>query len=375
MENIGLGYFDSIQITDPEQWRDRLPEYLIEREKYDRWVAMYGTDTFINVVFHNDYCSGRNLVGVAYHLMEMVTKLKKGNLDINPFLRKNGEFGSRHLPGICIYNQPETTITFLHSYISGAFMSSKLAEHCSMDIPFFELMNRSIYDDMGAGVITRFDELDNNDGILLIDFVSKKYAFVMTDTFDPSNAMVPLQKFVPLASDIYMRAFHPENSFATAVNYMEGGKNARLNKKFNRAMKDFDLLSSEDVLEWFPEMQERIPVQARFRPKGLKTPPVFEDAQVMETHFPGTFTAPTQDMLARITVGIFVKVCAKIPQHILAQRVALGLPGFVSERFWVQVTATDGLKITGVINNRTQHVELNEGDEVSFEQRHVYQIQ
>jgi hypothetical protein len=364
LENIGLGYFDSIQINDPEQWRDRLPEYVVEKEKYDRWVAMYGTETFINVVFHNDYCSGKNLVNIACHLMEMATKLRSGELDINPFLRSNWEFGSRNLPGICVYNEPETAIAFLHAYISGSF-TSRLAAHCSSGIPFFELVNRSIYDDQpGAGVIYRFDELDNNDGILLVDMVSKKYCFMMTDTFDPSNAKVEYEKFVPISALDYLLAFHPVIS----------DKDAKTTKVFKKSMIEFNILTAEDVREWFPEMQERIPVQARIRLKGLKTPPVFEDAQELSRRFPDTFEAPSQDVLARITIKSLLKVCALVPQHIQAQRSAAGLQGIISERFWVRVTATDGDKITAVVDNLTQFVELNAGDEISFEQRHVYQI-
>jgi hypothetical protein len=378
VENFGLGYFNSINITDTEQWRDRLPEYLVEREKYDRWVAMYGTDTFINVVFHNDYCSGRDLVGMAYHLMEMTTKLKRGEISINPFLSKNWEYGSRNLPGVCVYNQPETGIAFLHAYVSGAF-SSKLAEYCNGAMPVFELMNRSIYDDSvfnesehPAGLITRFDELDNNDGILLVDMISKKYCFIMTDTFDPSNAKEEITKFTPINASEYIQAFYPEtvrHQDAITVNH-----NIKLNKPFKKVMKGFDVLSLEDVREWFPEMQERIPVEVRFRPKGYKTPPVFEDAQRMAELYPQTFEAPTEEMLSRITVGSSVKVCAKVPKHIQTQRAEAGLLGIISERFWVMVTATDGKILHGTVDNTTQHVELNAGDKISFEHKNVYQI-
>jgi len=375
LENFGLGYFDSIKINEPDHWRDRLSEYIIERERYNRWVAMYGTDTFINVVFHNDYCSGRNLVGIAYHLMELATRLGSGELDLNPFLRKNWEFGSRSLPGVCLYNEPETAITFLHSYISGPF-SSKLAKYCSAGMSLFDLVNRSIYDDMGAGVISRLDELDNNDGILLVDFVSKKHCFMMTDTFDPTNAMVHMEKFTPINATEYLRAFLPETpvQLSEQIIYNNPIENTKFNKPFNKAMKNFKLLSAGDVLEWFPTMQTRIPVQVRIRLKGLKTPPVFEDAQEMNRLYPETFQAPSKEDLSAITINSSVKVCARVPQHIQAQRAAANLQQIVSERFWVRVIAMDGDKITAVVDNITQHIELNAGDEISFEQRHVYQI-
>lgn len=375
LENFGLGYFDSIKINEPDHWRDRLSEYIIERERYNRWVAMYGTDTFINVVFHNDYCSGRNIVGIAYHLMELTTRLGSGELDLNPFLRKNWQYGSRHLPGVCLYNEPETAITFLHSYISGPF-SSKLAKYCSAGMPLFDLVNRSIYDDMGAGVISRLDELDNNDGILLVDFVSKKHCFMMTDTFDPTNAMVHMEKFTPINATEYLRAFLPETpvQLSEQVIYNNPIENTKFNKPFHKAMKNFKLLSAGDVLEWFPTMQTRIPVQVRIRLKGLKTPPVFEDAQEMHRLYPDTFQAPSKEALSAITINSSIKVCVQVPQHIQAQRAAANLHRIISERFWVTVISTDGDKITAVVDAVTQHIELNAGDEISFEQRHVYQI-
>jgi hypothetical protein len=198
---------------------------------------------------------------------------------------------------------------------------------------------------------------------------------MMTDTFDPSTARIQLEKFTPVPAIDYLRAFHPEHETTMEQHRInEKIQNWKLNPIFISAMDPFQVLSKEEIEEWFPGMINMIPVAARLKSKGRKTPAVFEDAQAMAKAFPDTFQAPSQYLLNRITVGSQLKVCVRTPKHILVQRAKAGLPEVISERFRVIVTAVDGNKITGVIDHIVQFIEHNKGDEISFEQCHVYQI-
>lgn len=85
--------------------------------------------------------------------------------------------------------------------------------------------------------------------------------------------------------------------------------------------------------------------------------PTFEDAQALALAHPSTFEAPSPEVLAGLQVGHFVKVCVG------------------RERFWVKLTALDGDRLTGHVDNdlvRTDQHGLRCGDVVQFERRHVY---
>jgi hypothetical protein len=85
----------------------------------------------------------------------------------------------------------------------------------------------------------------------------------------------------------------------------------------------------------------------------------FVDAQQQARLYGRTFRALSQESLAALRPGAFVKV-------------ATG-----GERFWVRLTQVQGDTLRGVIDNVLQNTVrhgLHMGDEVAFETRHVYQV-
>jgi hypothetical protein len=86
----------------------------------------------------------------------------------------------------------------------------------------------------------------------------------------------------------------------------------------------------------------------------------FEDAQRMQRLYPDTFAAPGQAELDSVEAGSYVKVCVE------------------GERFWVAVTAVDGDSVTGHVSNDLQRTDvhgLRDGDDVTFEKCHIYDVQ
>lgn len=385
MKNFGLAYFKSIDIDNEAlfRWQNNLLGYMEERERYDKWVSMFGTDEYITVVFHSDYFSGRNLVAAAHHLLSMATKLVRS--DINPFLPDNWEYGSCQLPGSCVYNDPMTGIQFLHSYLSGMF-SSPL---CSAEMPFFTLVNKEIYDDCMESssrsmdvekkdsVEIRFNacnELDNNDGILLLDFtaLTPGYCFMFTDTFDPTTAVYEMPKYVPVDARNYMLAFHPEHETNLTVDKLRANaENVKNNRPYVKAMKDFVVMREHHILDWFPDMKSAFlnkSIAAGTEVKivqGPKIPLEFIDYMAESTD-----PLPAEE-LSKVKKGTLVKISAIIPDLIAAQLRDVR-PGF--ESFWVEVTSVDKDKMTGKIQSMVQYVGYTCGDEITFQQRNVYQI-
>jgi hypothetical protein len=85
----------------------------------------------------------------------------------------------------------------------------------------------------------------------------------------------------------------------------------------------------------------------------------FLDAQVMATHHPATFWAPSMEELAKLEVGDYIKVSRD------------------DERFWVELTLVSLGTLQGKVVNSlmNQHDEFNFDDKLSVEFRHVLDYQ
>lgn len=82
----------------------------------------------------------------------------------------------------------------------------------------------------------------------------------------------------------------------------------------------------------------------------------FIDAQQMKQTHPDTFEVPDQNDLRALKVGDTVKVCA------------------FRERFWAEITAIEGDKITARVDNILLTTFLKYKDMIEFEPRHIYDI-
>lgn len=95
----------------------------------------------------------------------------------------------------------------------------------------------------------------------------------------------------------------------------------------------------------------------------------FVNAQLMHIEHTETFEVPTNDELANIKEGSFVKVCADY-SNIVSH-------GINSERFWVNVIFVDGDEIHGKVDNDligTACHGLSYGDIIKFKKCNVYAI-
>jgi len=87
--------------------------------------------------------------------------------------------------------------------------------------------------------------------------------------------------------------------------------------------------------------------------------PVFVDAKAKAQEHPGTFERVGENVINHTKAGDLAKVCTG------------------HERFWVFVTSITGDVFRGQINNHLHRVDqhgLKHGDFVSFERRHIYDV-
>ncbi len=82
----------------------------------------------------------------------------------------------------------------------------------------------------------------------------------------------------------------------------------------------------------------------------------FIDAQQMKRIHPDTFDVPDQNDLRELKIGDSVKVCA------------------FRERFWAEITAIEGYKITARVDNILLTNVIKYNETIEFESRHIYDI-
>jgi hypothetical protein len=98
--------------------------------------------------------------------------------------------------------------------------------------------------------------------------------------------------------------------------------------------------------------------------------PSLRNAQQLSRLRPEQFEVPNQERLDRVGTGSLVKICAIAP-HCDADMEARG------ERFWVEVTARWGNRLTGRVDNelvQTEEHGLSYGDLVEFLVDNIYDV-
>jgi len=89
----------------------------------------------------------------------------------------------------------------------------------------------------------------------------------------------------------------------------------------------------------------------------METTIKFVDAQEMHRKNPTRFDVPSATELLAIKMGSTVKVCNG------------------RERFWVNVIGVNGEKLLGTVsNNLIGNDEIDFGDTIDFEKKHIYDI-
>ena len=257
MNNIGKCYFDSMEIDNPnsERWRDNVQGYVIEKEKHENWIKLFGNENTIIVGFHHQWLYGKSFVLVASMILNMnKILLGKNEYEINPFnfanwnMTKNG-----HLPRNC--DNPMDAINYLQIFISNLF-DYELSKYAREGIERYTLLNGHDYED--GALITRFDEGDNNDGVLIVDMLENKYCFV-----DVNARSEKIKKLNPVDAHTYLKTYYAETEEDCEKEEIEEKKpkfkgHIRINKKFLKRFKGFKTLSVQELINIFPVMDEEI---------------------------------------------------------------------------------------------------------------------
>lgn len=257
MNNIGKCYFDSMEIDNPnsEKWRDNVQGYVIEKEKHENWIKLFGNENTIIVGFHHQWLYGKSFVLVASMILNMnKVLLGQNEYEINPFSFTSWNTKtSGQLPRNC--DSPIDAINYLQIYMSNLF-DYELSQYARQGIERFTLLNGEDYEN--GDLITRFDNGDNNDGVLIVDMLENKYCFV--DIYGRSEK---LKKLNPVDAHAYLKTYYAETEEDCEKEEIAEKKpkfklHTRINKKFLKRFKGFKTLSVQELISIFPVMENEI---------------------------------------------------------------------------------------------------------------------
>jgi len=212
------------------------------------------------VGFHHQWLYGRSFVLVASMLLNINKALSKRDSDTNPFVAKNWLVKNGYLPRTCEHNNPITGIRYLQDLISNLF-DFELGNYTRNGIEGYCLLNGE--DEDSSELITRFDNGDNNDGVLIFDFTTNKYCFV---NVGGDSTVEKLKRDTPVDAHAYLKAYYPEDESECTLDELEYARennkttnyntNIKVNKKFLKRFKEFEILNVEELIILFPEMEE-----------------------------------------------------------------------------------------------------------------------
>lgn len=272
LPNIGKAWAKRIKLNSPEHkdWADKLPEFIAASERYERWKNLFGEKDTITVGFHHQWLYNRSHAFIASRLL-FAAKVFKDKKNHNPFSFENWE-DDNYIDGFDS-NNPFSVIEWLKNFMCNAFFDdSKLGDYTRHGIERFSLMNENDVENNYTNTGEDFTIGDNNDGVLIVDFLKIGYCFV---NIHGDSTVEKLPYLIPVDVKSYVRAYSPENISMMGEDDIDyeiknNGKtladiekhckqNLKINKLFfNKFKKEYKLLTTEDLIESFPALEDEL---------------------------------------------------------------------------------------------------------------------
>lgn len=251
-DNIGKLLEPILKLDDMSIWRDKLHELAIIKVGFDKWYEAFGKEDTCIMAVHNQWLYGRSLALTALKLLEW-NKFSKDNT--NPFNKK----GYRDNYNDFNFKTPQDFLNFAKLFLN-TIMNDPLSQYARGGMERFYIMNM---DDKGIAKTPSYG--DCNDGIIVIDFISGKYAFM---NIGGDSTVEQLPKHKPVSAHEYIKAYYPESQTKQFIENCEYKKlqkdkwqkllddNKKINNKFVRRFKAFKMLTIEEIREMFPKEEE-----------------------------------------------------------------------------------------------------------------------
>ena len=255
-----------VRISNPmknKKFVEDLKNFDNEGKQFAHAKRFFGTDKTSILAFHHQWLFGITAAAVCYKILQEAFRSEHPqhifSKEINgcPY-PSNFNGNNDKIDG---YKELVKAILFIQDNLQFAENGARYG----IQDAFFT--NEECYNDKGKleyGDCRKDFRLgDNNDGIMIIDCITKKYCFMNIGFGDSSVKKLP--ELVPVSAGRYVRTYYPttEKSLGNYAKKDECGNDcAKILKRLNdnkgrvefviEQFKDFKVLSREEVAEIFP---------------------------------------------------------------------------------------------------------------------------
>ncbi len=169
LPNFGKVWAKQMKLESIEVWQDNLPGFVEKQAIYDKWKQMYGENDTIILAFHHQWLYGRSFVQVASNILFYVKELNKSKYQYNNILSTEYEY----------LENPNDPINWIQNVMQNLF-DFDLSKYARTGVERLTNLNEEHIEDKSLHYSEDFTCGDNNDGVLLMDFISKKpkYCFI-----------------------------------------------------------------------------------------------------------------------------------------------------------------------------------------------------
>ncbi|MDP2692694.1 MAG: hypothetical protein Q8O88_03600 [bacterium] len=270
--NFSKQFYAEKKLDDKKEWKNNFRGYIELMNQKDYDDKAFGEKDNLILGFYHQWMYGRSAPLACLNILDFLDATSD-NYDTNPF---SPEY-EKHYRGIA----PTERAKIITSILS-LFRDRELMPYTrSSGVEKFRLLNTEDKDE--PTMTLDFTAFDNNDGIAIIDTITKKYCFMNISSQDKkSTSSSALPTLQPCSAMDYIEAYYPSTLTSGAKAHIKwllgkenrGNKtddqiqrevvkyekelkeNAFINKKFAKRFKKYEVLTLEEVAAMSPNMED-----------------------------------------------------------------------------------------------------------------------
>lgn len=242
--------------------RSTTPLTEVEQKNLEKWKKALGVEPFTVLAYHHQWLYGITFPALIHQLLYFYKKPVEQHanhpLNMDHFMR-DIEIGFRRNE----VDEPDVTVPIrrfveFHTFLMGTYRKPWIGTR-GKGLEGFRFLNLE-----EPEMREHFDHGDNNDGIVLVDAVEGKYAF-MTFSGHEGEDRTLFKNYVPVSAETYVQAYYPldpkkityrPDPKATDEDYVK--HNTKRVKLAARMFKSFPVLTSDEVIAMFPKMSAKV---------------------------------------------------------------------------------------------------------------------
>lgn len=239
--------------------RSTTPLTAAEQNNLEKWKKALGVEPFTVLAYHHQWLYGITFPALIHQLLDFykqpVDKYANHPLNMDQFMR-DIEIGFRKNE----VDKPDITVPIrrfveFHTFLLGTYRKPWIGTRAK-GLEGFRFLNL-----IDPEMREHFDHGDNNDGIVLVDAVEGKYAFMTFSGHEGADREM-FKDYTPVTAETYVQAYYPLEP--AKITYRPDPKvtdeehvkaNSKRVKLAAKMFKPFQLLTVDEVVAMFPKQE------------------------------------------------------------------------------------------------------------------------